>query len=235
MDGISAGQPASAASSGAGVGGLLADVHRRVDDFRIDQHLRRTMVALRATGWDGLTVEQCRRRRVALERLSEYRSRGEFPVNRSVPERTPLFVGDDGTPCAMAYLLLEDGRDDLVDDVMASDPMVSIEDLSEDHAVVEWIEANGLTRDEAARIQPAYPNGVQFATTCGPVPCWLAGAFVAVIGTGFFAVSEYVGYRLASDLFPDNALKRRSVLGYVTLLNLFLAPFFALVLFALFP
>jgi quinol-cytochrome oxidoreductase complex cytochrome b subunit len=76
---------------------------------------------------------------------------------------------------------------------------------------------------------------VQFATTCGPIPCWLAGAFAAAVGAGVFAAVEYVGYRLATGLFPDNALKRSGLLGYVTVLNLFLAPLLALLLFALFP
>lgn len=170
-----------------------------------------------------------------LDRLTEYRERGEFPTNRSVPERTPLFVGDDGTPCAMAHLLIEDGRGDLVEAVMDDDPTIRIEDLPAGHPIVGWLEENGLTRAEAARVQPTYPEGVQFATTCGPVSCWLAGALVTTIGTGVAAASEWVGYRLVSGLFPDNALKRRSLLAYVTAMNLLLAPLVSLVLFALFP
>ena len=49
------------------------------------------------------------------------------------------------------------------------------------------------------------------------------------------AASEWVGYRLVAGLFPENALKRRSLLAYVTVMNLLLAPLVALVLFALFP
>lgn len=219
----------------AALGRRLDGLRRRLDDVRIREHLRRTETALRETDHDHLTPTQRRRRAVALDRLAAYRERGEFPRNRSEPCRTPLFVGDDGTPCAMAHLLLADGREDLVDDVMAANPSVAIEDLPADHPVVEWTEACGLTREEAARIQPTYPDGVQFATTCGSVPCWVAGAFVTLFGAGVFTAVEYVGYRLASDLFPENALKRRGLLGYLTLLNLFFAPFLALLLFALLP
>lgn len=210
-------------------------LRRRLDDVRIREHLRRTEAALRDADHDHLTAEQRRRRCAALDRLAEYRERGEFPRNRTEPERTPLFVGSDGTPCAMAYLLRADGREDLVDAVMEEDPTARIGDLPADHPVIEWVEANGLTRAEAARVQPTYPDGVQFATTCGPAPCWVAGALAAVVGTGVAAASEYVGYRLAADLFPGNALKRRCLLGYLTVMNLFLAPLLALVLFALFP
>jgi hypothetical protein len=210
-------------------------LRRRIDAVRIREHLRRTEAALRDAEHDHLTNTQRRRRQRHLYRLAAYRRRGEFPTNRTETERTPLFVGSDGTPCAVAYLLLEAGREDLVESVQAADPTVRIEELPDEHPVVEWLEENGLTKAEAARIQPTYPEGVQFATTCGPVPCWLAGAFVTLVGSAVFAASEYVGYRLASEAFPDNALKRRGVLGYVTVLNLFLAPLLALVLFALFP
>lgn len=208
---------------------------RRLDDVRIREHLRRTEAALREAEHDHLTADQRRRRATALDRLAEYRERGEFPTNRTVAGRRPLFVGSDGTPCAVAHLLSADGREDLVAAVMAEDPTVAVEDLPEDHPVVEWVEASGLTRAEAARIQPTYPDGVQFATTCGPVPCWVAGAVAAAVGAGVFAATEYVGYRLASDRFPGNALKRRCLLAYLTVVNLFLAPLLALVLFALLP
>ena len=213
--------------------GRLDRLRRNVDDARICEHLRRAESALRSADHD-LSPERRRRRERHLDRLAAYRERGEFPTNRRHAGRTPLFVGDDGTPCAMAHLL-EDGREDLVEAVMTEDPTARIEDLPDDHPVIEWVEANGLTREEAARIQPAYPEGVQFATTCGPVPCWFAGALVSVVGTAVAAASEWVGYRLVAGLFPENALKRRSLLAYVTVMNLLLAPLVALVLFALFP
>ena len=216
------------------VGRALNRLRRTVDDVRVREHLRRTESALRDAGHE-LPPEQRRRRERHLDRLAAYRERGEFPTNRRHAGRTPLFVGDDGTPCAMAYLLLEDGREDLVAAVMAAEPTARIEELPDDHPVVEWVEANGLTRAEAARIQPAYPEGVQFATTCGPLPCWLAGAFASAVGLAAAGTLEYVGYRLAGDAFPDNALKRRATLSYLTVLALFVAPLVALVVFALFP
>ena len=214
--------------------GRLNRLRRAVDDARICEHLRRAESALRSADHD-LSPERRRRRERHLDRLAAYRERGEFPTNRTEAERVPLFVGDDGTPCAMARLIRKDGREDLVAAVMAEDPTARIEELPDDHPVVGWVEENGLTREEAARIQPTYPEGVQFATTCGPVPCWLAGALVSVVGTAVAAASEWVGYRLVAGLFPENALKRRSLLAYVTVMNLLLAPLVALVLFALFP
>ena len=214
--------------------GRLDRLRRAIDDVRVREHLRRAEYALRSANHD-LSPERRRRRERHLDRLAAYRERGEFPTNRTEAEQVPLFVGDDGTPRAMAHLLLEDGREDLVAAVMAEDPTARIEELLDDHPVVEWVEANGLTRAEAARIQPAYPESVQFATTCGPLPCWLVGAFASAVGLAAAGTLEYVGYRLAGDAFPDNALKRRATLSYLTVLALFVAPLVALVVFVLFP
>ena len=213
----------------------LERLRRAVDSVRVREHLRRAERALRDASHPELTTTERRRRERHLDRLAAYRARGEIPVNRTEPKRVPLFVGDDGTPCAMAHLLGEDGREDLVTAVMAEEPTARIEDLPDDHPVVEWVEANGLTREEAARIQPTYPGGVQFATTCGPVPCWVAGTLASVVGLAAAGAIEYVGYRLVDDAFPDNALKRRATLSYLTVLALFVAPLVALVVFALFP
>lgn len=215
--------------------GYLGEIRQRLETRRIREHLLRTERALRAADYDHLEGAGRRRRERTLERLAAYREAETFPTNRSESERVSLFVGDDGVPCAVAHLLLEAGREDIVDEVMATDPTARIEEVPDEHPLIEFVEENGLTRAEAARIQPTYPEGVQFATTCGPVACWVAGAVTATVGTAVFAAAEYVGYRVASGLFPDNALKRRGLLGYLTVMNLFLAPFVGLLLFALLP
>lgn len=204
-----------------------------LDDRRIQAHLRRTERALRDVDPD-LPPEKRRRRAEALDHIRDYWQRGRFPTNEQSTERVPCFVGANGEPCAMAYLLQQDGRDDLVREVMAEDPTLRFEDV-EDGPLVDWVEERGLTPEEAARIQPSYPHAVHFATDCGPLPCLLVQAVVALLGVGLFAGLERVGYRLADDAFPDNALKRRAAFGYLTVLNVFLAPALALLLYALVP
>lgn len=221
---------------------------RSVDDVRVREHLRRTERALRAADHDHLSPGQRRRRERNLDRLRAYRQTGAFPRNDRTDGRSPVFVGAEGTHCALGHLLTEDGREDLVEAVMDADPLVSVEDLGDgalgagdpgdrtvETKLLDWVEEQGLTHEEAARVQPAYPHAVQFATTCGPVPCWLAGALASLVGLGVLAASEYVGYRLAGDLFPDNALKRRGALGYLTVMNLFLGALVATLVYALFP
>lgn len=214
--------------------GLLQTIWRFLDEVRIREHLRRTERALRVRDHSHLTPAQRRRRERHLDRLRAYWQRGAFPTNREQPGRVPCFVGANGVPCAVAHLIQTDGHDDLVDTIAMTTNTVHIESLDDD-PVLNWLEHNGFTQSEATRIQPTYGSGVQFATTCGPVPCWLAGMFVSVVGMAVFAAAEYIGYRVAADLFPENALKRRGALGYFTVMNLFLAPLVVALLYALFP
>jgi hypothetical protein len=201
---------------------------------RVREHLRRTERALRVADTSHLDEERHRRRMAALDALRAYRQQGAVPTNRSVPERAPQFVGADGVPCAVAAMLRADGRTELVERVAATDNAVRLEDV-EDGPLVEWLDETGLTRAEAARIQPTYPSEVQFVTDCGPVGCALARTIATVAGVGAAAVAEYVGYRLVGDRFPANPLKRRAWLAYVTVLNLLLAPLLGVVVLALFP
>lgn len=220
------------------LGRRLRRAHHAVDRFRVREHLRRTERALRRADRPGLTPDQRRRREHHLDRLRAYWQRGRFPSNHAEPGRAPAFVSpDDGTRCAVANLV-EPARPGLVARTAATANTVraeAVEDTPLEGALVEWAERNGFTRAELARVQPTYPHGVQFATTCGPVACWVAGAACALVGSVVFAATEWVGYRLVGEWFPAKPLKRRGAFAYTTAMNGFLAAFLALVLYALFP
>jgi MFS family permease len=57
----------------------------------------------------------------------------------------------------------------------------------------------------------------------------------SVVGLAAAGAVEWVGYRLCGEWFPDNALKRRGALAYLSVLALLLAPLVALLTYALFP
>lgn len=85
--------------------------------------------------------------------------RAEFPKNRRFPGRMlPHFIDEGGVRCAMAHLMDATGAAtrDFVQHVARSANYARIPELAGVPALVAWLDANGLTLAEAARIQPTY-------------------------------------------------------------------------------
>lgn len=124
---------------------------------RIQDHLARVASLMRATPPANLTRAQREARRTTIDWLEEYRAVGVFPHNHVRPgERVPVFVDPHGTPCAVGYLLLRSGQEGLVESVVRTGNLARVPDLAGDVRMAAWLDARGLTLDEAALIQPAY-------------------------------------------------------------------------------
>lgn len=124
---------------------------------RIRARLAAVERTLRATDVSARPASERRARSRNLDVLHEYWVRGVFPKNTSVPgARVPIFVDRYGTRCAMAYLIEQSGRGDLVARVAATNNTARIRDLKSDPELVAWLRANGLSVGEAALIQPSY-------------------------------------------------------------------------------
>jgi hypothetical protein len=91
-----------------------------------------------------------------IERLGEYASRGEFPHNYATPPSAHIFRDDAGRLCAVANLVHQDGRDDLVDATVRAHNDLAVADVH-DGPMLEWILASGLTQEELVRIQMPAP------------------------------------------------------------------------------
>ncbi len=124
---------------------------------RIQQHLDGALTHAGARDLSTLSEAQRERRQLHLERLVTYRDEGRFPRNRDFPhQRVPYFRDADGTLCAMAYLLWESGEEALVESVVHTRNNATVHQLADEPGLAAWLEANGLTLEEAARIQPGY-------------------------------------------------------------------------------
>jgi hypothetical protein len=124
---------------------------------RIRTHLARVEQELRARVLPGLTAAQRAARARHLDVLREYHQHGKFPLNHDFPgERVPYFVDEHGTHCAMAFLIARDGGGALVARVAATANNARIRDLAGDAELLAWLDAAGLSVEEAARIQPMY-------------------------------------------------------------------------------
>lgn len=128
---------------------------------RLRAHFAQVDRELQARDLSHLTAVQRNTRAIHIARLREYAARGVFPKNTRHPGVfVPYFVDDVGTRCAMAFLIEQSGAVDYVRNVAARMNNAYIAEIAGDPvmgaALFAWLEANGLTADEAARIQPAY-------------------------------------------------------------------------------
>jgi hypothetical protein len=156
---------------------------------RIRAHFDSVLTELAARDVHALPSAQRAQRVTLLHTLRAYRNRGVFPHNYDFPgTATPYFVDrKTGTLCAVAYLLASTGRRDIVDRVASAGNNVWVSALAPDTAFVRWLEANGLSLAEAARIQVPYvvvetpaqrARNVAFLTAA---PIALGGSVIASI------------------------------------------------------
>jgi hypothetical protein len=105
-----------------------------------------------------------------IERLEAYARAGEFPHNYGQPKAAHIFRDDAGRLCAVANLVHQDGRDDLVDTTARERNDLAVADVR-DGAMFDWVLASGLTQEELARIQlPAPPLARKLAPPPRPAP-----------------------------------------------------------------
>ena len=77
-------------------------------------------------------------------------------LNREVAERAvPIFVDHRDTACAVGFLMRESGWGSEVAEIAGTDNRVYVDDVRAG-PLLAWIATSGLTRQEAALIQPAY-------------------------------------------------------------------------------
>lgn len=124
---------------------------------RIQRHLATVERELRSRDVSDLAPAQRAARARIIESLHAYRLRGVFPNNSDFRDRAvPYFIDRYGTRCALAYLIEQSGHGDLVGRVAVSRNNAFISELADNPELLAWLQQNGLTVGEAARIQPAY-------------------------------------------------------------------------------
>jgi hypothetical protein len=164
------------------------DGSRAIEAGWVRAHLDSVLNELPAHDVSALSTTQRERRSALLATLKRYRDAGEFPRNYDFPgEAVPSFTDrKTGTLCAVGYLLASTGRRDIVDRVTRADNNVRVRQLAGDTALAAWLNENGLTLAEAARIQVVYaqsagPTGADVRRDAYLVltPFALAGSLVS--------------------------------------------------------
>lgn len=106
-------------------------------------------------------------RGLLLGALQEYWRDGRFPKNPGFPWQVPVFVDGEGTRCAIAHLMELGGAGRLVAEIASLRNFAFVRELADDPRVATWLEAAGITVDEAAEIQPSYCQTAWSECICG--------------------------------------------------------------------
>jgi hypothetical protein len=92
------------------------------------------------------------RRAENVARLVAYRDAGVFPRNRVSDDVINVFRDERGLLCAVATLIFEDGKLDLVEQIASTNDYIKLATVK-DGPVMDWILDSGFTQEELAMIQ----------------------------------------------------------------------------------
>lgn len=118
-------------------------------------HLGCVIPILQSNPTDQLSAEQLNMRLHLIGLLNGYRLTGEFPLNHYRAERIPVFIDEHGTHCAVGYLMMKSGYEELAQRIARTDNYVWVKDITDPEALV-WQAYSGFTMDELKLIQGAY-------------------------------------------------------------------------------
>ena len=194
--------------------GASGDGARAGEIARIRAHFDSVLVELEARDVSGLAPAARSRRVELVATLAAYSEHGVFPHNDDFPgQAVPYFVDPrTGALCAVAHLLDSSGRRDIVERVSRSENNVWVVQLASDTAFTHWLAANGLTLEEAARIQVPYIKPTSNAQVARNV----AFVSVAPFAIGGAAVASLVNAFANADGHRTTVSRLGLVSGIVT-------------------
>ncbi len=138
------------------------------DVQRIRTHLYLVELYLRNSTDHNLSHDQLEKRQQALDILKTYYENECFPVNHYHPQRQPYFIDNFGTACAVGYLMIETGFEDIANQISKENNYAYVSELDIIYPELsQWAEAFGFTLDELAWIQPGYPPTQQYWNQVG--------------------------------------------------------------------
>lgn len=144
------------------------------DIERISTHLRFVSTHLKSLPKSTVVSEEANLKRLELlDTLRAYANRKLFPINNHHTIRTPYFVDDYGTACAVGFLMLASGNKALVNQIHKSFNYRWIKDIPVKEVEI-WATMHGFTVEELKWIQPSYATvlnarpigGTDSAVTC---------------------------------------------------------------------
>jgi len=150
------------------------------ENLRVKTHLAYVENLLRNNGGSGLSPALRARRLHLLDLLHDYQVAEVFPKNHDYADRRkPCFIDREGRICAVGYLVEQTagrGEAERINAKYKYDELLAMNDKRLD----DWVAGNGLTKEEAAMIQPTYgytpANNNHIKTEYGISSAVLSGA-----------------------------------------------------------
>lgn len=125
------------------------------EETRIKTHLQYVINILEHTAIKHLNADQVRNRKNIISLLKGYTEAGQFPKNHHYKNRRPVFIDRDGNLCAVGYLIARTEGLEAAKQINQHHKFDYIQDI--DPKLIDgWLAENGITKTEAAMIQPAY-------------------------------------------------------------------------------
>jgi hypothetical protein len=126
------------------------------NSLRIRTHLEYVENLLKNKDVSHLRADLQVKRSHMLDLLHDYWMKGNFPKNYVyADQRKPCFIDQDGTICAVGYLIEQTTSRQVADNINNKHQYDEILAMN-DPMVDEWIQTSGLTLEECAMIQPTY-------------------------------------------------------------------------------
>lgn len=130
---------------------------------RIQTHLYYVIDLLESEKTDHLNKKQVQNRNEIIQLLKDYTEAGHFPKNHYFENRRPVFIDRDGNLCAVGYLIAKTEGLKTAQKINNKHKFDYINDI--DGALIDkWLTENGLSKKEAAMIQPMYGSGTSKKT-----------------------------------------------------------------------
>jgi hypothetical protein len=97
------------------------------------------------------------RRKEILAAFDDYIAKGTTPKNGRLPWRTPVFIDEEKTICAVGYLIERTVGRDVAERVAATHRYSYLEEIATAMPeIADWVKTSGFTLDELSTIQPGY-------------------------------------------------------------------------------
>lgn len=140
---------------------------------KIKVHLLETVRYLKSRSTSALSPIQLHNRKQAINQLEEYTSAGKFPQNEYLPYKTPIFIDNYNTHCAVGYLMQQSGDEPLAQTISTTENFEYVKDIKT-QGVDHWASENGFILEELALIQPSYFEPINslsklYVTTPNPI------------------------------------------------------------------